>query len=260
MKLREGSFPVLVLSGLLLVLVVVLVVPPTGSYDTAPRLLVTLTSTIVPLSTSHPQSKYTISSQPRLRAHLCHSASEYLLVQLFSALTSLPINMIGRHNSRRRSVWLSFGISSRTSFQKEHCIVSLFRMTRCPSVKNSGILLNSNFFWIFLQYFPSKEQQWTTSRSSRYLYLIFLPSSHPVRAGYIVLVMNMTNVAVNWLERGRELGPVPGSKLNINRSHADNGSAYQFASSIISLESITQTINRKSETVFLFSSLHLRFD
>ena len=86
MKLREGSFPVLVLSGLLLVLVVMLVVPPTGSYDTAPRLLVTLTSTIVSLSTSHPQSKYTISSQPRLRAHLCHSASEYLLVQLFSAV------------------------------------------------------------------------------------------------------------------------------------------------------------------------------
>ena len=133
---------------------------------------------------------------------------------------------------------------SRTSFQKENCvdIDSLFRMTRCPSDKTSDILLNLNFFM----------EQWTTSRSSRYLYLILLPSSHPARAGYIVLVMNMTNVAVNWLERGRGLGPVLASKLNINRSHADNGSGYQFASSIISHESITQTINRKSETVFLF--------
>ena len=137
---------------------------------------------------------------------------------------------------------------SRTSFQKENCvdIDSLFRMTRCPSV----------YGWKnFLQFFPFMEQ-WTTSRSSRYLYLIFLPSSQPARAGYIVLVMNMTNVAVNWLERGRGLGPVLASKLNINRSHADNGSAYQFASSIISHESITQTINRKSETVFLFSYFH----
>ena len=145
---------------------------------------------------------------------------------------------------------------SRTSFQKENCvdIDSLFRMTRCPSVKTSDILLNLNFFYgwkKFFQFFPFMEQ-WTTSRSSRYLYLILLPSSHPARAGYIVLVMNMTNVAVNWLERGRGLGPVLASKLNINRSHADNGSGYQFASSIISHESITQTINRKSETVFLF--------
>ena len=114
--------------------------------------------------------------------------------------------------------------------------------------------IRQNFFYgwkKFFQFFPFMEQ-WTTSRSSRYLYLILLPSSHPARAGYIVLVMNMTNVAVNWLERGRGLGPVLASKLNINRSHADNGSGYQFASSIISHESITQTINRKSETVFLF--------
>ena len=140
---------------------------------------------------------------------------------------------------------------SRTSFQKENCvdIDSLFRMTRCPSVKTSDILLNLNLFYgwkNFLQFFPFMEQ-WTTSRSSRYLYLIFLPSSHPARAGYIVLVMNMTNVAVNWLERGRGLGPVLASKLNINRSHADNGSGYQFASSIISHESITQTINTKQK-------------
>ena len=153
---------------------------------------------------------------------------------------------------------------SRTSFQKENCvdIDSLFRMTRCPSVKTSDILLNLlNLFYgwkKFLQFFPFMEQ-WTTSRSSRYLYLIFLPSSQPAWAGYIVLVMNMTNVAVNWLERGRGLGPVLASKLNINRSHADNGSGYQFASSIISHESITQTINRKSETVFLFSSFHTQF-